>query len=137
MSRCSIKRAASFQHRTMSRLTKVIGSKLAPCLTGEADGLQLLSGNKINKQILEDMYENWPIFRKLTLLLRDFLMKAFSNSSGRGPFRILEIGARTGGTTQHIVNHLRGHGIPFEYTSLTWVHLWWLSPRSTSKVRKG
>ncbi|CZR52558.1 related to polyketide synthase [Phialocephala subalpina] len=98
------------------QLIKVIGSRLAACLTGEADGLQLLFGTKTNKQILEDLYENWPIPRTPNLLLGDFLMKAFSNSSGRGPFRILEIGAGTGGTTRHLVNHLRGHGIPFEYT---------------------
>ncbi|KUJ13529.1 BcPKS19, polyketide synthase [Mollisia scopiformis] len=98
------------------RLVKIIGDRLAQCLTGEADGAQLLFGIKANKQLMEDFYQNWPILRTPTLLLGDFLMKAFSNSSGRGPFRILEIGAGTGGTTRYIVNHLQGHGIPFEYT---------------------
>ncbi|KAE8555850.1 hypothetical protein EYB25_000548 [Talaromyces marneffei] len=61
------------------------------------------------------MYENWPLLRTPTLLLGDFLKTAFSNSNGGRKFRILEIGAGTGGTTKHIIKYLRSHGIPFEY----------------------
>jgi SAM-dependent methyltransferase len=43
------------------------------------------------------------------------LTKAFSKATGGGKFRILEIGAGTGGTTRYILNHLRSHGIDFEY----------------------
>ncbi|KAI8193167.1 Methylphloroacetophenone synthase [Colletotrichum sp. SAR 10_65] len=35
--------------------------------------------------------------------------------SGSGPFRILEVGAGTGGTTRHVVELLVKAGIPFEY----------------------
>lgn len=61
------------------------------------------------------MYEKWPLLRTPTLLLGDFLVKAFTNFTGSGKFRILEIGAGTGGTTRYIINHLRSHGNPFEY----------------------
>ncbi|KAH6712937.1 BcPKS19, polyketide synthase [Leptodontidium sp. MPI-SDFR-AT-0119] len=61
------------------------------------DGLQMVFGNKTNKQCLEDMYENWPLLRTPTLLLGDFLINALTNFSGSG-------------------NHLQNHGIPFEYT---------------------
>jgi acyl transferase domain-containing protein/SAM-dependent methyltransferase/acyl carrier protein len=98
------------------KLVKVIGADLAACLTGEKDGLQLVFGNKANKENLGDVYENWPLLRTPTLLLGDFLLNAFSNSTGSGKFRILEVGAGTGGTTRHIVNHLKSHGINFEYT---------------------
>ena len=104
------------QHANVNKLVKVVGSQLAACLTGEKDSLQLVFGNRTNKHTLEDMYENWPLFRTPMLLLGDFLMKAFTNFSGSGKFRILEIGAGTGGTTRYIINHLRSHGIPFEYT---------------------
>ncbi|KAF6793073.1 polyketide synthase (beta-ketoacyl synthase) [Colletotrichum musicola] len=50
-----------------------------------------------------------------TRLLGDLLLRAFSESSGRGPFRILEIGGGTGGTTRHLVDLLRASGVPFEY----------------------
>ena len=103
------------QHASVNKLVNVVGSQLAACLTGEKDGLQLVFGNKTNKQTLEDVYENWPLFRTPTLLLGDFLLKAFTNASGSGKFRILEVGAGTGGTTRYIVNLLRSHGIPFEY----------------------
>ena len=104
------------QHSSVNKLIKIVGSQLAACLTGEEDGLQLVFGNRTNKLILEDMYENWPLLRTPTLLLGDFLLKAFTNSSGSGKFRILEVGAGTGGTTRYVVNHLQSHGIPFEYT---------------------
>ena len=104
------------QHASVNKLVNVVGSQLAACLTGEKDGLQLVFGTKTNKHTLEDVYENWPLFRTPTLLLGDFLLKAFTNASGSGKFRILEVGAGTGGTTRYIVNLLRSHGIPFEYT---------------------
>lgn len=50
-----------------------------------------------------------------THLLGDFLCRSFSHSSGSGPFRILEVGAGTGGTTRHVVDLLTKVGIPFEY----------------------
>jgi acyl transferase domain-containing protein/acyl carrier protein/SAM-dependent methyltransferase len=100
----------------VSKLVKAIGAELAECLTGAKDGLQLVFGNKANKENLGDVYENWPLLRTPTLLLGDFLLKAFSNSTGSGKFRILEVGAGTGGTTRYIVNYLNSHGIDFEYT---------------------
>ena len=103
------------QHSNVNKLVKIVGSQLAACLTGEKDGLQLVFGDRTNKHILEDMYESWPLFRTPTLLLGDFLRKAFTSSSGSGKFRILEVGAGTGGTTRYVVNHLQSHGIPFEY----------------------
>ena len=97
-------------------LVKVIGSELAPCLTGEKDARQLIFGDRKNKHALEDMYANWPLLRTPTLVLGDFLLKAFTDATGSGKFRILEVGAGTGGTTKYIVELLQSYGIPFEYT---------------------
>jgi ubiquinone/menaquinone biosynthesis C-methylase UbiE len=49
------------------------------------------------------------------MVLSNFLQRAFTNAKGDGKFRILEVGAGTGGTTRYIVNALKSHGIPFEY----------------------
>ena len=103
------------QHATVHRIVSVIGSELAPCLTGSKDGLQLVFGNKGNKQDLDDIYENWPLVRSGTLTLGDFLGKLLSSYDGSGEFRILEVGAGTGGTTKYIVEHLQELGIPFRY----------------------
>ncbi|KAL4799166.1 S-adenosyl-L-methionine-dependent methyltransferase [Aspergillus venezuelensis] len=48
-----------------------------------------------------------------TLMLGRFLTKALSQKKS---VRILEIGAGIGGTTEHILEQLTGHNIPFSYT---------------------
>ncbi|TGJ87742.1 hypothetical protein E0Z10_g1069 [Xylaria hypoxylon] len=103
------------QHDVVNKLVRSVGSRLAPCLTGDQDGLQVVFGDRETKKTLEAMYEFWPLLRTPTLLLGDFLLKAFTNATGGGKFRILEVGAGTGGTTRYITNHLKNHGIPFEY----------------------
>ncbi|KAH8727766.1 BcPKS19, polyketide synthase [Phaeosphaeriaceae sp. PMI808] len=103
------------QHDDVYKLIKAVGSRMAACLTGDENGLQIVFGDRKTKHTLEAMYEFWPLFRSATLMLGDFLFKALKHSSGDGKFRILEVGAGTGGTTRYIVNYLRSHGIPFEY----------------------
>ncbi|KAI1205468.1 BcPKS19, polyketide synthase [Annulohypoxylon truncatum] len=103
------------QHDDVNKLVRAVGSQMAACLTGEQDGLQIVFGNRETKKTLEAMYEFWPLLRTPTLVLGDFLLKALTNTTGGGKVRILEVGAGTGGTTRYIVNHLRNHGIPFEY----------------------
>jgi SAM-dependent methyltransferase len=104
------------QHDIINHLTKVIGSEMAECLQGDKVGLQIVFGNKKNKKLLEDVYEWWPILRVPTLQLGDFLAKALTTNTDGGKFKIMEIGAGTGGTTRYVVDHLRSLGIPFEYT---------------------
>ncbi|TAQ89052.1 hypothetical protein B7494_g2621 [Chlorociboria aeruginascens] len=103
------------EHDVVLKLVKAVGSRLANCLTGKQDGLQVVFGDKETKQLLESMYQFWPLLRSATVLLGDILVETFTNSYGGGKFRILEVGAGTGGTTHHIVSHLKSHGIPFEY----------------------
>ncbi|KAI1195589.1 BcPKS19, polyketide synthase [Nemania serpens] len=103
------------QHDDVNKLVRAVGSRLAACLTGEQDGLQIVFGDRETKKTLEAMYEFWPLLRTPTLLLGDFLLRALTNAAGGGKFRILEVGAGTGGTTRYVTSHLRNHGIPFEY----------------------
>ncbi|KAH9227190.1 hypothetical protein K456DRAFT_1754413 [Colletotrichum gloeosporioides 23] len=96
-------------------LLRAVGPHLAACLVGDHDALQVLFGNRENKKWLDDLYREWPMLVTATHLLGDFLCRSFSHSSGSGPFRILEVGAGTGGTTRHVVDLLVQAGIPFEY----------------------
>ncbi|GAP87780.1 putative thiolase-like protein [Rosellinia necatrix] len=103
------------QHDDVNKLIRSVGSQLAACLIGEQDGLQVVFGDRETKRTLESMYEFWPLLRTPTLLLGDALLKAFTNATGGGKFRILEVGGGTGGTTRYITSHLQNHGISFEY----------------------
>ncbi|KAL4864217.1 hypothetical protein BDV12DRAFT_205861 [Aspergillus spectabilis] len=104
------------QHASVNKLVRAVGSELAACLRGDKEGLQVVFGNRGTKKTLEAMYEFWPLLRTPALVLGEFLTQAFTkHTTGEGKFRILEIGAGTGGTTRYIVNYLRSQGIDFEY----------------------
>ncbi|KAL2207821.1 putative Phthiocerol synthesis polyketide synthase type I PpsA [Sarocladium strictum] len=104
------------QHAVVIKLVRAVGSEFAACLHGDKEGIQLVFGDRETKKNLEEMYEFWPLLRTPALVLGDFLAKAFTHrASGTGKFRILEIGAGTGGTTRFIINHLKSLGIDFEY----------------------
>ncbi|KAG5919295.1 Type I Iterative PKS [Claviceps africana] len=100
---------------SLHRVVQAVGSQLAECLTGDKDGRQIVFGDKDNKKALEDFYEHWPLLRSGSLALGEFLAKAMASRDAPGNFRILEVGAGTGGTTKHLVRRLQGLGIPFEY----------------------
>lgn len=105
-------------HASVHKIVHAVGKELAECLTGVKDGLQIVFGNKENKKTLDDLYENWPLVRSGTIALGEFLEKTIvsaSDNNKAGPFRILEVGAGTGGTTKYMVRHLQKLGIPFEY----------------------
>ena len=97
------------------KLLHVTGSKLAECLTGAADPLNLLFGNPSNKDLLAQVYAKGPMYRAISITLGDFLKKAFTQCTD-GRLNILEVGAGTGGTTKYIVNTLTELGINFSYT---------------------
>lgn len=103
------------QHATVTKLVRAVGSEFAKCLTGTKDCLQILFGDRTNKKVLEDMYEFWPLLRTPALVLGDFLAEALTQAAGGGKFRILEVGAGTGGTTRYLIGRLRSIGISFEY----------------------
>lgn len=102
-------------HVSEHKLLNITGSKLAECLTGAADPLQLLFRSKENKLLLEDVYTNGPMYEAITKLLASFLQRAYAGNGG-GTFNILELGGGTGGTTKYIVDFLVRQGIPFTYT---------------------
>lgn len=103
-------------HASEHKLLNITGSKLAQCLTGVVDPLHLLFRRKEDKQLLEDVYTNGPMYKAITKLLASFLQKAFTSDRGQGTFHILELGGGTGGTIKHIVDFLCRQGISFTYT---------------------
>ncbi|KAK9775631.1 hypothetical protein SCAR479_07738 [Seiridium cardinale] len=104
------------QHARENKLVRAVGSEMAPCLRGDKEALQVIFGDRQHKKTLEELYEFSPLFRTPTLVLGDFLAKAFTTkATGKGKFRLLEIGAGTGGTTRYLINHLKSLGIDFEY----------------------
>ena len=102
------------KHANEHRLLSITGSKLAACLSGSSDPLQLLFKAKADRDLLADVYANGPMYKAISKLLGSFLKKAYDGS--QKTVQILEIGAGTGGTTKYIVNFLEQHGIRFHYT---------------------
>ncbi|KAG6007492.1 Type I Iterative PKS [Claviceps maximensis] len=115
---------------SLHKVVQAVGSQLAECLAGDKEGLQIVFGNKENREALEDLYENWPMLRSGSLALGEFLGKAMTDADKPGKFRILEVGAGTGGTTKYLVRHLQRLGIPFEYVFTD------LSPTLTSAGKR-
>lgn len=102
------------KHANEHRLLSITGSKLATCLSGSSDPLQLLFQAKATRDLLADVYANGPMYKAVSKLLASFLEKAYSEP--QKTFQILEIGAGTGGTTKYIVNFLEQHRVRFHYT---------------------
>ena len=103
------------EHSSVHHLIHAVGSRLAECLVGERDVLEIIFGETTNRGALQDFYESWPLFQVPTILLGRFLCQSFARYSGAGRFRILEVGAGTGGTTRPLLEALKANNIPFDY----------------------
>lgn len=104
-------------HAYDHRLTYLTGCKLADCLTGRADGLQLIFASPEGREIVSGMYGKSPINVAWIKQIEYFLTQFFMNlPKQEAPIRILEMGAGTGGTTARLVPLLASLGVPFEYT---------------------
>lgn len=123
------------QHRSEHTLLQRTGARLADCLSGKADALQLLFRDKSTGDLLQDVYTNSPMFKTGTLLLGRFLtQQALTGNTSPGGtdgvFRILELGAGTGGTTKYLLDQLIASGINFRYTFTD------ISPSLIARARK-
>lgn len=103
------------QHATEHVLVHVTASKLAECLTGEAEASKLLFSEPGTLALLEDYYTNTPYLQAGTLALADYLAQVVQKANLRRPVRILELGAGTGGTTSYLFSKLASTGCNFEY----------------------
>ena len=100
-----------------SKLTYITGVKLADCLTGKADALQLIFGTPEGREIAAGMYSKSPINVAWIRQMQEFLRRTLSALPKDGsPIKILEMGAGTGGTTSALVPLLDSLKVPIEYT---------------------
>ncbi|KAI0890811.1 hypothetical protein F4806DRAFT_501676 [Annulohypoxylon nitens] len=103
-------------HTYDHKLTYLVGTQLADCLTGKADGVQIIFGTAEGRAIASGMYRKSPInvawIRQMENLLRQLFLRLPQQD---GPIEILELGAGTGGTTSCLLPMLAGLGIPFQY----------------------
>ena len=105
------------EHAANDKLTHLTSAKLAECLTGELDGLQLLFGTSEGREIASAMYRESPINLVWIRQIEDFLKRLLSERSiDMEPIKILEMGAGTGGTTSRMVPLLASLGVPVLYT---------------------
>ena len=105
------------EHAADHKLTHLTSAKLAECLSGELDGLQLLFGSPEGREIASAMYRESPINLVWIKQIEDFLKRLLSRQSTRsGPIKILEMGAGTGGTTSRMVPLLASLGVAVQYT---------------------
>nr|UWV21351.1 polyketide synthase 19 [Chaetomium globosum] len=104
------------QHASELKLLRSTGSKLADVLPGKVDPLQIIFRTKADRDLLEDVYTNSPMFSTGTKVLANFFTKALEIHRGGEQVRILELGAGTGGTTKTILETLSSMGVNFSYT---------------------
>ena len=104
------------QHENSHRLIHHVGSRLADVLAGDVNGIQLIFGSEEGRQLVSWLYGDFP-FNKLSYeMMADFLRRMSDElPQDRGPIKILEMGAGTGGTTKMLVPFLADLGISIEY----------------------
>ena len=100
------------------KLTFLTGVKLADCLTGKADALQLIFGTPEGREIASGMYSKSPINVAWIKQIEEFLRQLFSKMEMQDgdTIKVLEMGSGTGGTTSAIVSLLASLNLPVEYT---------------------
>ncbi|KAG5757376.1 hypothetical protein H9Q70_000026 [Fusarium xylarioides] len=69
-------------YRPDHQLLNVTGSRLADCLSGRADPLQLLFRDEASVKLLEDVYISSPMFATCNKMLGEFLHRVLSQLSG-------------------------------------------------------
>ncbi|KAF3483339.1 polyketide synthase [Arthroderma uncinatum] len=104
-------------HANDHKLTHLIGSKLAECLSGRCDGVQLIFGSSEGRELVSGLYGRSPInmvwLKQMEDFIRRLILKLPTHS---GPLKILEMGAGTGGTTAVLTPLLASLGAAVEYT---------------------
>ena len=114
-----------------SKLTFLTGSKLADCLTGKSDGIQLIFGSEESRDLVSGLYGRSPINMVWLKQMEDFIKRLVSKlPMHEGPIRIFEMGAGTGGTTAGMAPFLASMNVPVEYTFTD------LSPSMVAAARK-
>ncbi|KAK0762039.1 hypothetical protein N5P37_004839 [Trichoderma harzianum] len=104
-------------HAPEFKLSALTGCKLAECLSGKADGLQIIFGSAEGRKTVSDVYAVAPVnftwIQQASFFLEQLLRRLPGDG---GPIKILEMGAGTGGTTGTLVPMIAALGVPVTYT---------------------
>ena len=104
-------------HGFANKLTYFTGTRLADVLTGKSDGIKLIFGTEEGRELVSGLYGDSLLNKLAYKQMEDFLKRLASNlPMHKGPLRVLEMGAGTGGTTKYLVPLLANLDIPVEYT---------------------
>lgn len=104
-------------HAAEFKLSALTGRKLAECLTGKEDGLQIIFGSAEGRKTVSEVYAVAPLNYTWIKQAESFISQLLQRLPANGqPIKILEMGAGTGGTTATIVPMLAALGLPVTYT---------------------
>ncbi|KAI1443553.1 hypothetical protein F5Y02DRAFT_428527 [Annulohypoxylon stygium] len=100
------------------KLAYYAGKNLAAVLSGRKTGIQALFGSAEGRDLVKGLYCDLPFNRLFYEQMRDTIRLVVEKlpPNFRGPLRILEMGAGTGGTTHILAPFLDSLNIPVEYT---------------------
>ncbi|KAL9078107.1 MAG: hypothetical protein Q9157_002962 [Trypethelium eluteriae] len=100
-----------------NKLTYYAGKHLADVLTGKTDGMRVIFGSLEGLDLVRGLYIDHTFNRMQYGQMRDTIHRLLENlPKDEGPFKILEMGAGTGGTTYVLAPLLASLGFPVEYT---------------------
>ncbi|KAL4809797.1 hypothetical protein BDV18DRAFT_166560 [Aspergillus unguis] len=120
------------EHAYDHKLTSLTGRKLADCLTGKTEAIQVLFGTAEGRELAAGMYGKSPInvawLRQLQHFWEQFMAQLPQDRTE--PINILEMGSGTGGTTAALVPLLAQSRIPIRYTATD------ISPSLVAGLRK-
>ncbi|KAH7044065.1 hypothetical protein B0J12DRAFT_578190 [Macrophomina phaseolina] len=104
-------------YRPDHRLLQLTGPRLADCVSGKVDPLQLLFHGPASRQLLEAFYVSSPMFATATRMMSEFVGQLLRKHGGCSErLRVLEVGAGTGATTHQLLDQLVASGAAFTYT---------------------
>ena len=107
----------SAHHANEHKLIQLAGSKLADCLIGKEESVNVLFGTAEVREVLANFYTYSPINLAFLSQLESFLCSLLSQiRRGSEPIKIFEMGAGTGATATWLVSMLVREGIHVEYT---------------------
>ena len=104
------------KHASETKLLHTTAARLADCLSGQVDPLALLFRDSTARSLLEDVYTNAPMFKTGTLFLAQYLSMVVKRVGTGRKLKILELGAGTGGTSNHVIETLAGLGSEYNFT---------------------
>ncbi|KAK4541030.1 hypothetical protein LTR36_008399 [Oleoguttula mirabilis] len=105
-------------HAYDQRLTQLMGTKLADCLSGREEGVQVMFGDTVSRQLVANSYGVSPYNIAYIRQIEDYFKRLLPQLPVKNgaTINILEIGSGTGGTSAIILPMLASLGLAVRYT---------------------